>query len=128
MTHVADNPLRIIHPRYHDNGNLGAQKGLFTFWETKNPIRDDKEKGLTFDLSYRDTKTLDEHITEFLLEKGEPSKPYLYRITLPETSIFELYRFLKRNRCDASTLFPGYDGVTRCMKEDAMFNIITNRK
>ena len=124
LAHMGKNPLRIIHPRYHDNGNLGAQKGMLTFWEIKKPIKEDKDKGLVPYFSWKDEKTLDEHVTEFLIEIGEPSKPYLYRITLSKNCITELYKFIKRNRCDASTLFPGYDGVVRCMKEDDMFNKI----
>lgn len=124
MAHMGKNPLRIIHPRYHNNGNLGAQKGMLTFWEIKIPVKNDKEKGIVPDITWRDEKTLDEHITEFLLAKGEPSKPYLYRIILPETGILDLYKFIKRNKCDASTLFPGYDGVVRCMQEDNMLNKI----
>ena len=124
LAHMGKNPLRIIHPRYHDNGNLGAQKGILTFWEIKKPLKIDKDKGIVPEIAWRDEKTLDEHITEFLLEQEEPSKPYLYRITLPEAGFLELYKFIKRNRCDASTLFPGYDGVVRCMKEDNMFDKI----
>ena len=125
---MGKNPLRIIHPRYHDNGNLGAQKGILTFWEIQKPLKKDKDKGIVPEIAWRDEKTLDEHITEFLLENGEPSKPYLYRITLSETGISELYKFIKRNRCDASTLFPGYDGVVKRMKEDNMFNEINKNK
>jgi len=125
---MGKNPLRIIHPRYHDNDNLGAQKGILTFWEIKKPLKKDKDKGIVPEISWRDEKTFDEQITEFLLEKGEPSKPYLYRVTLSMTVISELYNFIKRNRCDAATLFPGYDGVVRCMKEDNMFNKINKNK
>ena len=128
LAHIGKNPLRIIHPRYHDNGNLGAQKGILTFWEIKKPLKIDKDKGIVPEIAWRDEKSLDEHITEFLLEKGEPSKPYLYQITLSETAILELYKFIKRNRCDAAALFPGYDGVVRCMKEDNMFNKINKNK
>lgn len=128
LAHIGKNPLRIIHPRYHDNGNLAAQKGILTFWEIKKPIKKDKEKGLIPDIAWRDEKTLDEHITQFLLEEGEPSKPYLYHITLHENSVFELYMFIKRNRCDAAHLFPGYNGVVRCMQEDDMFNKISKEK
>ena len=124
LAHIGDNPLRIIHPRYHDNGNLGAQKGLLTFWKTRKPIKEDKEKGVVPEIAWRDEKTLDEHIVEFLLEKAAPSKPYIYHITIPEIGFVELYKFIKHNRCDASSLFPGYDGVVRCMKEDVMFNKI----
>lgn len=121
LAHFGKNPLRIIHPRYHDNGNLGAQKGVLTFWEIQKPIKEDKEIGNIPNFYWKDEKTLDEHIADFLLEKGEPSKTYLYRITIPETCVCELYKFIKRFRCDASTLFPGYDGIVRCMKEDIIY-------
>lgn len=120
LAHIGDNPLRVIHPKYHDNGNLGAQKGMLTFWEIQKPIKKDKNKGHVPVFSWRDEKTLEEHITNFLLEKEEPAKSYIYRITIPETGLFELYEFIKSNRCDASSLFPGYDGVVRSMKEDEM--------
>ena len=124
LAYMGKNPLRIIHPRYFDNDNLGAQKGMLTFWEIKKPVKIDKEKGIVPEIVWRDEKTLDEHITEFLLEQEEPSKPYLYRITLSETESLELYKFIKHYRCDASTLFPGYDGVVRCMQEDNVFDKI----
>lgn len=128
LVHLGENPLRIIHPKYHDNGNLGAQRGLLTFWEIQKPFKKDKEKGIVPDFVWRDQKTLDEHLTEFLLKKREPSKPFLYHITIPETYVHKLYQFIKRNKCDASSLFPGYDGVVRCMQEDIMYNKITNKQ
>lgn len=128
LAHSGKNPLRIIHPRYHDNGNLGAQKGMLSFWEIKKPVKKDKDKGFVPEIAWRDEKTLDEHITEFLLKEGEPFKPYLYRITLSEIGISELYKFIKHNKYDASTLLPGYDGVVRCMKEDNMFNKISKKQ
>lgn len=127
LTHIGNNPLRIIHPKYHNNGNLGAQKGLLTFWEINKPIKKDKEKGNMPELAWKDEKTLDEHITDFLLENGEASRPFLYRITIPENDVCELYKFIKHNRCDASSLFPGYDGVVRCIQEDNMFNMIKEK-
>ena len=128
LTHIGDNPLRIIHPKYHNNDNLGAQKGVLTFWEIKKPIKKDKVKGKIPVYSWKDEKTLDEHITDFLLEKGELSKPYLYHITLPEAGIVELYKFIKHNGIDAAHLFPGYSGVVRCMQEDHLFNKISKKQ
>lgn len=118
--YIKDNPLRVIHPRYHENGNLGAQKGILTFWEIKKPVKKHKEKGIIPDFKFKDSKTLDEQLTDFLAKNGEPSKPYLYRITIPESEVLELYGYAKHYGCDAAHLFPSYDGVTRCLNEDEM--------
>lgn len=53
---------------------------------------------------------------------------YLYRITLPYEAAAEVYSFAKRNGKDASTLFPGYDGVVRCMKEDKRIKKLRNKQ
>ena len=126
--YVKDNPLRIIHPRYHDNGNLGAQKGILTLWETKTPLKEDKEKGVKPEIKLWEPKTLDEEITEFLAMNNEPAQPYLYHITVPESEVLSLYKYAKRYECDAAHLFPGYDGVVKCLQEDDMVNILSNNK
>ena len=118
--YIKDNPLQVIHPRYHENGNLGAQKGILTFWEIKKPVKKHQEKGIVPDFKLLESKTLDEQISDFLTKNGEASKPYLYRITIPESEILELYIFAKHYGCDAAHLFPGYDGVVKCMNEDEM--------
>ena len=118
---MKNNPLRIIHPKYFDNANLGAQEGILTFWEIEKPIEYDKNKGIIPKWSFRQRETLDESLTNYLLKNKEKDYPYFYHITIPETDISILYKFLKRNRCDASYLFPGYDGVVRCIQEDKLF-------
>ena len=112
--------MQVIHPRYHENGNLGAQKGILTFWEIKKPVKKHKEKGIVPDFKLLESKTLDEQISDFLEKNGEPSKPYLYQITIPETEVSELYKFVKHSAYDAAHMFPGYDGVVKCMNEDEM--------
>ena len=91
LDHIKDIPLRIIHPRYHDNGNLGAQKGVLTYWEIKKPIKKDKHKGLVPILEWKDEKTLDEHITDFLKNKKTPTKSYLLCCFPNNWKIFIVY-------------------------------------
>ena len=70
-----------------------------------------------------DERTLDELLTDFLLTKNEAPQKYLYHITIPQSEALHLYNFAERNGYDASTLFPGYDGVVRSMSEkDAIKN------
>ena len=121
--HIGDNPLQILHPRYYDNGNLGAQKGMLTLWEIKKPI---KGKGVRPEINPFKPKTLDEQLTEFLSALNELSKPYLYRITIPESEVIPLYYFAKHNGCDAAHLFPGYDGIVKCLQEEELVKSHSN--
>ena len=128
LLHVGKNPLRIIHPKYYDNTNLAAQEGVLTFWEIEKPLNTNTEKGNTPKWNIRNIKTLDESITEFLLDKKEQGYPYLYRITIPENGVIALYEYIKHYRCDASHLFPGYDGIKKCIYEDMMFNKLKKQR
>lgn len=126
--YIKENPLRIIHPQYHNNGNLGAQRGILTFWEIKKPVKKHKDKGIVPDFKILDTQTLDEQISDFLAKNGEPPKPYLYQITIPESEALELYKFIKNYGYDAAHLFPGYDGVVKCLNEDEMVRKLLSKQ
>ena len=114
-----DMPLKIISPRNCDNRNLGAQKGLLSLWETEIPAVADSKGKMTnsWFKVIADERTLDKLLTDFLLTKNEMPKKYLYHITIPLSEAFPLYNYAIQNGCDASTLFPGYDGVVRAMAE-----------
>lgn len=114
-----DMPLKFISPRNCDNRNLGAQNGIFTLWETKIPIVTDDKGKLTNNWikNTADNRTLDELLTDYLLSRNEVPKKILYHITIPQSEALHLYNFAERNGYDASTLFPGYDGVVRAMSE-----------
>lgn len=108
-------PLRIVQPRYHNNSNLCAQKGMFTFWETISPSLPEKNKNT--DLSPTDRRTLDVQIVSRLKEVNAPIKPYLYQITIPQDAAYSIYSFIEKMGYNASIIFPGYDGVARFLKE-----------
>ena len=52
------------------------------------------------------------------------SKPLLYKISIPNRYLFQLYGFLSENQTDASTLFPGYDGIQKSIKEKMRYVIL----
>ena len=112
-------PLKIIQPRYHNNDNLCAQKGMFTFWESIKPSLYDEEWQLNVHPK-TDRRPLDVQLDTYLKDKESPQKPYLYQITIPQGSASQLYCYIERMGYNASTLFPGYDGVVRFMKEHRM--------
>ena len=108
-------PLRIIRPRYYDNDNLSAQKGLFTLWVIEKPLKKDSKPDFKVMV---DRTPLDKQITDYLKQTEIDPKPYLYHITIPQSAVGEIYEYAKRNHIDAAHLFPGYAGVVQCLKED----------
>lgn len=116
MTNMGKINLRIIHPRYCENPNLCAQDGLFTYWSVRKQKLNEIKKGskpLLVDRESFDCKLVD--ALDAIKAKEDN---YLYRITIPYEAAGDVYQYVKRNGKDASTLFPGYDGVVRCMIED----------
>lgn len=115
-------PLKVIRPQYANNPNLCAQKGLFTLWEVeKTKITDRYETQV-------DDTPLDQLLVEYLSSDQELlsyiSKPLLYKISISNRYLSQLYGFLKENKIDSSTLFPGYDGIKKSIKENnAMSNL-----
>ena len=107
-----DIPLKIINPRHYRNDNMSAQRGCFTLWEIEKCGIDGKHVAAN-------RHSLDELITDYLILHNVEVKPYLYHITLPQKDYREIYKFAKRNNADAAHLFPGYEGVVRCINEDA---------
>lgn len=108
--------LHLIHPRYNENPNLCAQEGLFTYWSIRKPtveeIQDPSKRIIV------DQESFDSKLVKALYNIKAKETPYLYRLTCPCEAAVDVYEYAKQNGKDASTLFPGFDGVVRCMIED----------
>ena len=126
IPNIGKTNLHIIHPRYNKNPNLCAQDGLFSYWSIEKPlfneIRNNKEPIIV------DMETFDSKLVEDLERINVQEKAYLYRITIPYDAAPELYSYAKSNGKDASTLFPGYDGVVRCMIEDKRLSRLKSKQ
>ena len=116
MTKPAEVPLHIIQPRYYNNDNLCAQKGIFTFWEALYPglAEEAVKKGIKIN---SDRRSLDERLDCYLKAIEFPPKPYLYRITIPQDAASSIYFHIEKLGYNASTMFPGYYGVARFLRE-----------
>ena len=122
-------PLRIVRPRYYNNANLAAQKGSFTYWQVKKPMKKGKGGQMIPDLSVlRNEDTLDKQIAEHLEQYHVDDRFYIYHFTLPYSASIELYEYAKRHHCDASYLFPGYSGVARCLEEDGFIESLKSKQ
>lgn len=119
MSNMGKMNLRIIHPRYNENPNLCAQDGLFTYWSIRKPMAEEIQKGSKPLIV--DQESFDSKLVKALDQINEKEKSYLIRITLPYEAAGDVYEYAKQNGKDASTLFPGYDGIVRCMVEDKRF-------
>ncbi len=116
-------PLRIIQPRYHSNDNLCAQKGMFTFWESFYPgLLDNEGKTKLNHAPKTDRRSLDEQLDSYLREIKAEERTYLYQITIPQDASYGIYSHIEKMGYNASTLFPGYDGVARFLKEHFEFH------
>lgn len=123
-------PLKIIKPRYHNNPNLHAQKGVFSVWSVSK--KDIMDPSPTQDNSIRiiekevNDKPLDELLKEYIEEHRELFKDitYLYRFDFYDIKyqIPFLYNYLEKQKSTAQYIFPGYDGVTRYIKERIVIN------
>lgn len=124
-------PLHIIQPRYHDNDNLCAQKGMLTFWESDYPGMLDKEGKLDLKECVKqitNRKSLDVLLDSYLRDNKKPEESKLYQITIPQDAAYEIYSFVERIGYNASTMFPGYDGVAKFLKEHHEINSIERNK
>lgn len=110
-------PLHIVQPGYRNNDNLRAQKGVFTFWETIYPGMIGEGSKVKIDVTPTDRRTLDVQLDKYLKEIKSPEKPYLYQILIPQDAAQAIYSHIDKLGYNAATIFPGYDGVARCMKE-----------
>ena len=113
-------PLELIRTPYNGNPNLAAQEGVFTHWTLIKPVHIEGGKW-KFDATFKDETPLDQLLVKKLEELKIEEKAYLYRITFPQKACIEIYEFLKQIGHTAARLFPGYNGVTIAMKEDAAF-------
>ena len=123
-------PLKIIKPRYHNNPNLHAQKGVFSVWSVSK--KDIMDPIPTQDNSIRiiekevNDKPLEELLKDYIEEHRDLFKDitYLYRIDLYDIKyqIPILYNYLEKEKATAQYLFPGYNGVTKYIKERKVVN------
>lgn len=64
-----------------------------------------------------DRRSLDVQLHEYLSDINAPARHYLYQITIPQDAAYTIYSHIEHLGYNASTLFPGYDGVVRFLDE-----------
>lgn len=131
-----DYPLKIIRPRYVNNENLRAQKGLFTLWEIEKPYINNNCKTAEerYEADKKMFRKIDNTPLDILLNNEityyfekykitNPKIPAIYKFLIPSSFNKEVFTQLFYDGINASTLFPGYYGVKRAVEE---MNLIDN--
>lgn len=114
------NSLRFIRPPYNGNPNLAAQKGLFTYWKepgfklSSNVIEEDEWMAIQKVRINR--LPLDTRLKQEIGNK-RLDKSYLWKLLIPRDGKKELYDYIRRRGVTAASLFPGYAGIVKGIKE-----------
>lgn len=112
--------LKLIRPAYFGNPNLAAQKGLFTCWVepginlSSNVISEEEHNEIMKVMVNR--KSLDQRLKEELKNEWL-DRLYMCKLKIPREGREELYDYINRRGINAASLFPGYGGVLKSIKE-----------
>lgn len=98
--------VQIERPSNASNPNLGAQRGCLMVWR-KGSAKDDPF----------DAAPLEVSLSQEADRAGLTTESIFYKLTLPQSESGALLAMLSTNRVDGSTLFPGFDGVARVVRE-----------
>jgi FRG domain-containing protein len=101
--------LTLVTAPAADIPNLFAQHGLFMLLKDRKLRRSDPFHALPYDEIILANVSFDFSI------------PLFYQFTMPTREAAELLRLLAALGIDASTVFPGYDGVAKALRERARF-------
>jgi hypothetical protein len=98
--------LEIVRPSNAFNPNLRAQRGCLMVWR----------KGAKAENRMTSTR-LEVLLSEEADRAGTMGPPIFYKVTVPQTEAGALLQLLSMHDVDGATLFPGFDGVARVVRE-----------
>ncbi|MFT9369550.1 FRG domain-containing protein [Paenibacillus polymyxa] len=114
-------PLQIINPPYSGNPNLRAQKGVFTHWKNEN-----FEEDVLSDRKV-DRTPLDIQIHKYLSKEESFQKNLriiMYKFIIPHQAAKNIFKALNTLNYNASTIFPGFEGISRTIEEETLIPLI----
>jgi len=123
---VKRSPLNIIRPSYYGNPYLEAQKGVFTLWKERKESLVDNAKDSNILSNIVDRRPLDERISEYMdkihgaNESNNISEKLLYCFVIPGELKKDILRWLYSNGYSEEILFPGYHGVVKAIRNNAL--------
>lgn len=120
-------PLTFVIPEYAKNPNLNAQKGILSLWEIQLNLDETKKIIDTTPLNKQIFNFIDENFIMFneFIEKQQSDYPNYYdisklfllrRYNFSSKDCAKIMEYLSFCGVDASSIFPGYNGVVEKMK------------
>ena len=124
--------LKFYRPEYYTNPNLSAQKGLFTFHIDSKWNCDERsvDELIIDELENHKSEEDGEHVynipglMSFTIPKNEK---IFYKFIIPEDIKADVLNQLYLEGYSEKSLFPGYKGVTRNIKNKAILDAILGR-
>jgi FRG domain len=104
------------------NPNLHAQQGLFTRTEGENGHRHPVDDFVKLAAVAAQSWKLTPWYREQGLDPNAIPRPLMRCLRLPQRDAPQLLRLLAYEGVTGATTFPGYEGVVRAMKEEALWN------
>jgi hypothetical protein len=102
-------PLKILVPKYSDNPNLNAQKGVLSYWE------------IIYNVSTPVDRTpLDELLVKQLSSQENPVETTLFKFEIPILEAIIAFKYILDIGYTAGRLFPGYAGIVKEMEEEQL--------
>lgn len=101
-------PIKFVVPRYINNPNLRAQKGLFVLWVTEYDFTD------MDNYPQIDRTPIDERLLKY---DKKDQETLLYKFLIPKSEKLKIATYLSSQGYTAAKLFPGYKGVVEMLEE-----------
>jgi hypothetical protein len=98
--------VEIVRPSNAINPNLRAQRGCLMVWR----------KGAKAEAPMSSAR-LEVLLSEEADRAGTMGPPIFYKVTVPQTESGALLQLLSMHELDGATLFPGFDGAARVVRE-----------
>ncbi len=122
VAEIEDNVPRfdLVHVPYAGNPNLSAQAGVFTL-DRKGRVRESLHRTLPRALRSAMRRREDDDTPGAPVPAHLVREPIFYKLTLPVSQAPRLLGLLALEGVNAASVFPGYAGVARSLREKALW-------
>ncbi len=103
--------MKLFVPSANINQNINAQKGIFMYRQI--------QKGGLLNEPIDRTPYDDLMLDQFKSEK----EPFLFKYTIQMSLLAKLYKYLDKCGINTASMYPGYDGIVKKIKEDSLIEL-----